>query len=216
MNNKEAKNNQLRSVLFFLGKGKVNTAPRAHACGIVQYSLRKFWPSFTHLTPVAFWCGVKMGVQIVLLLFIATGCALVPQRQVTFEGVPEETTQYVQSNLDKRKITIGNIPLTVEIADDPHEQTKGLSDREILGENQGMLFIYSGPQNPSFWMKDMRFPIDIIWIRDGVIVDISENVPLFEDGYITRRSPSHAADAVLEVNAGWAQLHGIRIGDFVK
>jgi len=109
-------------------------------------------------------------------------------------------------------ITIGGIEVAVDIADTPQERMQGLSGRESLGESEGMLFVLDEPAVPAFWMKDMNFAIDIIWINSqrrviGVERDISPQT--FPDTF----RPSEAIKYVLEVPAGFSQRHTIDIGD---
>ena len=102
--------------------------------------------------------------------------------------------------------------LELEVARTPEEQTRGLSGRESLAENAGMLFVYERPSLPGFWMKEMNFPIDIIWIgSDKRIVDISENIA--PETFPQLFHPRVPAQYVLEVNAGWAKSHNISVGD---
>ncbi len=111
-------------------------------------------------------------------------------------------------------LTISNIKLTVEIADDLGEQTQGLSGRESLCETCGMLFIYDQPQIQSFWMRGMQFPLDIIFIRGGQIVELAEHVPVPIPGLeIPKIQSREEADMVLEVNAGFVLERHIRVGD---
>ncbi|MBU4141500.1 DUF192 domain-containing protein, partial [Patescibacteria group bacterium] len=62
------------------------------------------------------------------------------------------------------EIKIGGKIIKVEIADMPEKQAKGLSGRKFLAENHGMLFVFTSPDHYSFWMKDMNFSLDFIWI----------------------------------------------------
>ena len=65
-------------------------------------------------------------------------------------------------------MTVGGVNLITSFSTTPDAQSKGLAIRDSLNENEGMLFIFETPQKYSFWMKDMKFPIDIIWInQDG-------------------------------------------------
>lgn len=113
---------------------------------------------------------------------------------------------------DKNFITINGNQIEVEIVRTPEEQMRGLSGRESLAENGGMLFVYEEPLIPSFWMKDMNFPLDIIWIgEDKKIVDITEN--MLPETYPQTFQPKASVRYVLEVNAGWTQAHGISISD---
>ena len=73
-------------------------------------------------------------------------------------------------------ISIGNNKIVAELAVTKEQMTQGLSGRDKLAEGKGMLFVYDGYYIPSFWMKDMKFPIDIIWIvyfERSVEIDIS-------------------------------------------
>lgn len=105
------------------------------------------------------------------------------------------------------------IHVAVEIAATPPTRTQGLSGHLPLEDDEGMLFLFEWPDRYGFWMKDMLFSLDIIWIRDGLIVDISTDVPAPQPGEeIANAMPREAVDAVLEVNAGFAARHGLRLG----
>jgi hypothetical protein len=121
--------------------------------------------------------------------------------------------QYMQAH---GKVEIGGVTVKVEIASDPAEMAKGLSGRESLGENRGMLFVFAEPDQTAFWMKDMKFPLDIIWIQGDEIVDIAANLPPLAGDYVSTYSPRVPANYVLEVNAGFTAEHGVKVGDKVK
>lgn len=133
-----------------------------------------------------------------------------PMPQTSNEG-------YVIRNLSiEDKTTIA-----VEIADTPEKTTLGLSYRESLPENHGMLFIFPETHIPTFWMKGMNFPLDMIWIdENNIVVDITENVPQPSPGTpeyeLPHYSPKVATKNVLEVNAGFVEKNGIEVGDTVK
>lgn len=91
---------------------------------------------------------------------------------------------------------------------------KGLSGRSALGADRGMLFIFSRAGMYRFWMPDMHFPIDILWIDNGKVIDADENVsPKFDPLRPVFYTPSRPVRYVLEVNAGFMKRHTIRIGD---
>ena len=106
----------------------------------------------------------------------------------------------------------------VEIADTILKRTKGLSGRESLAENQGMLFLFAKPSKYSFWMAGMNFPLDIIWINGNKIVDISKNIqaPKNTGRLPVIISPSTKIDKVLELSAGAVEKFNIKIGDEIK
>jgi uncharacterized membrane protein (UPF0127 family) len=103
--------------------------------------------------------------------------------------------------------------VSLEIADTPRKQQKGLGERDSLAWNHGMYFEYPTPAFPTFWMKGMRFPIDIVWLRNDRIVDLHVNVPFEKGGNGPTVRPSVLVDAVLEVPAGYAVANGWQIGD---
>lgn len=114
-----------------------------------------------------------------------------------------------------KTISVAGSPLVVEVVRTPEERAQGLSGREKIPRD-GMLFIFDHPGRYGFWMKDMRFPIDIIWIKNGAVVDIAPNVPFpATDGELPVYHPRAEADAVLEVAAGWSERVGLQIGSLV-
>jgi hypothetical protein len=109
------------------------------------------------------------------------------------------------------------VRVSVDIVDTPALRARGLSGRPGLAPEQGMLFLFEAPRIQSFWMKDMRFEIDILWIRDGRIVSITPDVPLPAS---PRELPQYRSpvpcDVVLEVRAGAARRWGLLLGDSVR
>ena len=107
-----------------------------------------------------------------------------------------------------------------EAASDPYSRARGLSEKDSLAEFSGMLFWFAKDDYHAMWMKGMRFPIDIIWLNRGRVVDIEENVPVPRAGagniFLPVYRPDVMARYVLEVNAGFAKRHNLRIGDAVK
>lgn len=112
-------------------------------------------------------------------------------------------------------VEIGTQRVAVELAVTPSEQSRGLGYRDTLAWNTGMYFPYERPGFYTFWMKGMRFPIDIVWIRQGRIVDLHQDVPFEPGGNGPSLRPRQIVDAVLEVPAGYAAASGWRIGDRV-
>ncbi len=105
---------------------------------------------------------------------------------------------------------------TVDVADTVAEQTLGLGDTEILPADHGMLFIYPEADIYPFWMKEVEYPLDIIWIMDDTVVDITTNIPPEGAGTAYRDyakySPNTPVNMVLEVKAGVTEQENIAIG----
>lgn len=116
--------------------------------------------------------------------------------------------------------TIAGKILDIEVAKTAQDQALGLSGRESIGEGQGMLFVFDKSGKPGFWMKDMNFPIDIIWIKDNKVVDISADAQIEPQiKYDSDRkiyTPAVEIDKVLEVKTGWSLRHNLKIGDSVE
>jgi uncharacterized membrane protein (UPF0127 family) len=115
-------------------------------------------------------------------------------------------------------VTIGATTWPVELAITPAERSQGLSGRETLPEGTGMLFIFEGDQHLTFWMPDMNFPLDMVWIDSACdVVDATRDAPVPEPGQspadLPRFSPSEPARFVLEINAGEFEGAGLAAGD---
>lgn len=105
----------------------------------------------------------------------------------------------------------GAVTFAIEIADEPNERSRGLMFRDSLDENAGMLFIYPQPRIASFWMKNTRIPLDMIFIEEGgeIISIAPETVPF---SLSPVRSPVPVT-LILEIDGGDAARLGIAVGD---
>jgi len=123
-----------------------------------------------------------------------------------------------KKNLNKVEVVINGMAFDVEVADTAVTQARGLSGRSGLEENKGMLFLFNSFSRRSFWMRGMKFSLDIIWINEKRIVDIDKNVPPPANGVIDFKmySPSQPVDKVLEINAGLSEKYNIKIGDNIE
>jgi uncharacterized membrane protein (UPF0127 family) len=118
-------------------------------------------------------------------------------------------------------VTIDDASFAVELAVTPQQRTQGLSGRPVLPPGTGMLFIFESADRYSFWMKDMRFPLDLVWISaECIVVDITEDVPPPAPGQavadLPTYRPSEPAQYVLEINSGEVESANIRLGDRVE
>jgi uncharacterized membrane protein (UPF0127 family) len=120
---------------------------------------------------------------------------------------------WVARRLVLAEVTLRDKTFTVEVADTEAKKERGLGGRDALAADRGMYFPFATANHWVFWMKDMRFPIDILWIRDGVIVDIDASVPVPTSENLETYSPIEQADTVLELNAGVAAELGVKTGD---
>ena len=110
-------------------------------------------------------------------------------------------------------------PLNVYVADTLKNTYVGLGGRDDLGEKDGMMFLFDFPGRHGIVMRDMQFPIDIIWLYEGTVVDMVPAAPI-EPGVpeyaLTTYYPRTDATMVIELSAGWAAEHDLKIGDTLR
>ncbi|MFH1866465.1 MAG: DUF192 domain-containing protein [Patescibacteria group bacterium] len=125
---------------------------------------------------------------------------------------------YKDSLSTYKQLHVGEAVLNVEISDTQAKQTQGLSGRDYLDDNTGMLFVYTEPVKHNFWMKDVKFALDFIWITQGKVVQLDQNIPPPSSSAEepARVWPQQDVDMVLEVPAGWISRQNIQVGDKVE
>ena len=117
-------------------------------------------------------------------------------------------------------VTIGEITVQAELANEPEERSIGLGYRDGLTPGTGMLFVFPEAESRTFWMNGMRFCLDIIWIDDGSVTGVAESAcpspidtPLEN---LPRSASPGPVQYVLEVPAGFMQAHGMGVGTTVR
>ncbi len=128
-------------------------------------------------------------------------------------------TVIIAGMLGKPKDSLVNLRIKdhvfkVEVADTIEERQLGLSKRYSIAEDGGMLFVYDEKGTYGYWMKDMYFPIDILWIEDNIVVDILKSVviPSTEKDLVVYY-PYKPINKVLEIKSGLSDILNIQIGD---
>jgi uncharacterized membrane protein (UPF0127 family) len=121
---------------------------------------------------------------------------------------PTETT--------KPNLQAGNSKLTVEVVETPTAIQQGLSGRDSLAPDSGLYFMLGERRTRSFWMKEMKFPLDIVWIDGERVIGIEKNAPVPTGSKIPTFTSPGPVTHVLEVNAGWTEQHNLKIDDTVK
>lgn len=135
----------------------------------------------------------------------------VPQQTQVLDTKPQSTIVFPRTNTT----------VFVEVADTNDKIQLGLSYRDHMNEDVGMLFDLGYEDTyPSFWMKGMHFPLDFIWINDNKVVDIHTDVPNMPldtpDSQLQLYRPTKPVDMILEVNAGFVSKHDIQVGDSIE
>ncbi len=130
-----------------------------------------------------------------------------PAPQSTGRVQPETGVRYATTEVE-----LGGKTYRLDIADTPQKQTLGLGKRVDLPPDQGMVFVYKTAGQRCFWMKDMGFPIDIIWLdnQQRVVTIESELSP---DTYPKTFCPASDARYVVELYPGTAAKTGLKVGD---
>lgn len=104
--------------------------------------------------------------------------------------------------------------VSVEVVSDNDDLARGLKYRNSLGKDSGMLFIFPKPGRHDFWMKDTLISLDILWLDENrEVIYIAGHVPPCRSVQCPTYGPAQMSRYVLEVNAGYAQKHNIRIGE---
>lgn len=131
-------------------------------------------------------------ILLFLGLLLLAGCA---RHVVTFEGAQ------------------GSVSIDIEIADDDEERQRGLMFRDTLAPDEGMLFVFPDMQRRTFWMKNVRIPLDMIFIDSNYNVNEvkSDLQPCRKEPCLVYPS-EYPAQYVVEVNAGFAAAHNISRG----
>jgi uncharacterized membrane protein (UPF0127 family) len=145
----------------------------------------------------------SVAVFIVLLISICVVFAFKP---------PEKSVAcYVDNKLQKTSLRVNGAEFATEIATQAHEQSKGLSDRDCLEDNRAMLFTYMEPGDYCYWMKNMRFAIDMVWLdQEKRVINIAAEVT--PESYPQPYCPERPAMYVIEVSAGVAETNNWTVG----
>lgn len=122
---------------------------------------------------------------------------------------------YYAINNKKLKVVLGNQNFIMDVADTSAKQAKGLSGRRYIKPYGGMAFIFPNQDKYGFWMKEMNFPLDIIWVSSEYkIVDIKKNFS--PSSYPEIYYPKDPAMYTFEITAGKSDELNLKIGDSIK
>jgi hypothetical protein len=115
-------------------------------------------------------------------------------------------------------VRVGDSTFDVNIADSPFRRMRGLAGLEALPEDEGLLMLFGEKDTPTIWPKNLKFPIDIVWIDDSTVVGVEKNA-IAESNFvldgIKLYIPGQPINKVLQINAGLADKLGIGPGRWV-
>ena len=127
---------------------------------------------------------------------------------------------YSFSRYNEDTVDINGYIFKVELVQSSEATSLGLSGRESIAHDEAMLFIFSDKKIRSFWMKDMNFDIDLLWIDDNQIVAWEKNMPAWQNVKADYDLPVYNSpqpiDKVLEIRAGLIDELNIQIGDTIE
>ncbi|MBD2078543.1 DUF192 domain-containing protein [Leptolyngbya sp. FACHB-17] len=156
-----------------------------------------------------------------LLLVSCSTIPSVPDGIVTGEKPAPSPTAPIVSNSSMGQILplsasfkVADQVIKLEVARTPDEQATGLMYRTSLADDRGMLFPFNPPRPTQFWMKNTLIPLDMLFLRNGIIRSISANVPPCQANPCpTYGSPTEEIDQVIELRAGRAAELNLKAGD---
>ena len=120
------------------------------------------------------------------------------------------------ANMNIAEVCIGMNCWQMRIADTPQLRSKGLMFENSMPIEQGMIFYFENERFPQFWMKDMQFPLDILFVnKDNIITYMVKYVPPCRKEPCDLYRSTRKADKVIEINAGLSDKLNIHVGDSV-
>lgn len=153
----------------------------------------------------------RISLAALCILLFATGFFV-----VAVYVAPDARESAAQSPKDSlRTITVAGNTVRVGVADTPAARKQGLSGRPGLAPDEGLLFVFEKEGTWGFWMKDMRFSIDIVWVgKDGRVVFTKERAT--PESYPEAFVPPAPALYVVELPEGYCASHNVHIGSIVS
>lgn len=154
--------------------------------------------------------NIKFTFIILISFVLFIGC-IKSKKYTAFDNTKVSDGDILEVKIDNKKFKL-------IAAKSLKAKSKGLSGTEKIPED-GMIFFFDTPQKLVFWMKDVHYPIDIVWINQNEVVHINENVPTeleVPDDYLRRYTSKFDTDTVIELNAGDAKKFNIQKGSIIK
>ena len=116
---------------------------------------------------------------------------------------------------EKNYAVINDRKIFLAIADTPQKQAQGLMYIKQMPENYGMIFLFNRAEPRSFWMKNVKIPLDIIFIRKQKIINIHKNVPVDRENKGLLYKSAFKSDSAIEVNGGFCDRYNVKPGDLI-
>lgn len=161
------------------------------------------------------WFSLLSILSVVWLM----GCGTpVTPPNVSQEGQAEAVQVSVGQTLPitAKAVMPNGTKIDLEVARTPQQQQMGLMFRKSLADNRGMLFQFPSLQPTSFWMKNTLIPLDMVFMRDGVVEYLATDVPPCTSDPCPSYGPNKLVNQVMELRGGRAAELGLKVGDRIK
>lgn len=125
----------------------------------------------------------------------------------------------IKGGYDTYAVLADGYKIEIEVANTDELRAYGLSGRDKIEENKGMYFLFPREDRYGFWMRDMQFPIDVLWLKKSKVIGFEENVDPeigAKDNELKIYYPPDAIATALELKAGMVFKHNIKVGDIVE
>lgn len=158
---------------------------------------------------------------IVVLGILLISCSNKPISSSNANANNNNKIEPISSKISEQKlpisalVIIGNEKIELEVAKTPEQQELGLMYRQSLDKNRGMLFSFSPARQVGFWMKNVVIPLDMVFIQNGKIKAIANNVPPCSVDPCPVYAPNTLVDTVIELKNGRAKELGLKIDDSI-
>ncbi|MDQ3848534.1 MAG: DUF192 domain-containing protein [Thermoproteota archaeon] len=163
-------------------------------------------------------CGITaIAVAVLISSYSAIMNHLGAQQGNPQEISPSEATSPADNGFRQANVTVNGLTLIADIPSTNEQMTKGLAVKDRLAENQAMLFVFENEAEHTFWMKDMKFPIDIIWMdTNKTVIHIENNLQPCSTILLCATYKANGNSLyVLETVGGFAQKYGITKGSHI-
>ena len=165
---------------------------------------------------------IKLNKYIIFILFIIMLAIfwVMVSKQVKPQPLSPLDQNNISNKTDQARAVLNGKVFVLEVMDTPDKQREGLSGRDNIGQDQAMLFVFDQARIMDFWMKDMKFNIDLLWIKGDEIVAWEKNMlapdPSLSDDKLRHYTSPFPADKVLELKSGTIDDLSLKINDKVE
>lgn len=165
---------------------------------------------------------MKLNKYVLFILFIIMLAIfwIVVNKQVNTQSPLEPAQNNKQVKVDRPQLVLKGQIFDLEVMDTPAKQREGLSGRDALASDQAMVFVFDQAKIMDFWMKDMKFNIDLLWVKDNEIVAWEKNMlapdPNLPDNKLQHYTSPFPVDKVIELPSGTIDSLSLKLNDKVE